>query len=333
MAEPLVETALAPAAGRPLRRYVLLAAGAFVSAGLAWLATRNVDPQAFAAAFRRSDWWYLLPSGAALVAAVASRWLRWWLLFARGRRPPLHTLGRAFLIGYLFNNLLPARPGELARALALRREVRTPVAEALATTAAERVYDVLALVALLLLSAPFLPASPDVRTATIAAGVVAAAAVAAAVAFGRKGARLERLLSRMPGVSAGTAGRWTASILDGLVSLRDLRIAASAAALTAVSWVLLAMSAWALFDAFHLRLGFGVAVLVVGAANLTLLVPASPGGVGVFEAAVVGVLAGFSVDRSAALSYAVALHGLNFFPYVLVGAVALQRHVALVRRS
>jgi uncharacterized protein (TIRG00374 family) len=333
VAEPLVETALAPAAGRPLRRYLLLAAGVFVSAGLAWLATRNVDPQAFAAAFRRSDWWYLLPSGAALVAAVACRWLRWWLLFARGRRPPLHALGRAFLIGYLFNNLLPARPGELARALALKREVRTSVAEALATTAAERVYDVLALVGLLLLSAPFLPESPNVRTATIAAGVVTGAALAVAVAFGRKGARLERLLARVPGVSASAAGRWTASVLDGLVSLRDLRIAASAAALTAVSWVLLAVSAWTLLEAFHLRLGFGVAVLVVGAANLTLLVPASPGGVGVFEAAVVGVLLGFSVDRSAALSYAVALHGLNFFPYVVVGAVALQRHLALVRRG
>jgi glycosyltransferase 2 family protein len=331
VAEPLVETALAPAAGRPLRRYMLLAAGALVSAGLAWLATRNVDPQAFAAAFRRSDWWYLLPSGLALVAAVAARWLRWWLLFARGRRPPLDAVGRAFLIGYLFNNLLPARPGELARALALKREVRTPVAEALATTAAERVYDVLALVALLLLSAPFLPESTEVRTATIAGGVVTAAALAWAVAFGRKGARLERLLGRVPGVSADAAGRWTASVLDGLVSLRDLRIAASATVLTAVSWVLLAASAWALLAAFHLHLGFGVAVLVVGAANLTLLVPASPGGVGVFEAAVVAVLAGFSVDRSAALSYAVALHGLNFFPYVLVGAVALQRHVALVR--
>ena len=277
MAEPLVETVLAPASGRPMRRYVLLAAGVFVSAALAWLATRNVDPQAFAAAFRRSDWWYLLPSGAALVAAVACRWLRWWLLFARRRRPPLHALGRAFLIGYLFNNLLPARPGELARALALKREVRTPVAEALATTAAERVYDVLALVALLLLSAPFVPESPEVRTATIAGGVVTVAALAGAVAFGRKGTRLERLLGRVPGVSADAAGRWTASVLDGLVSLRDLRIAASAAALTAVSWVLLAVSAWALLDAFHLRLGFGVAVLVFGAANLTLLVPASPG--------------------------------------------------------
>ena len=331
MAEPLVQAALAPAREQPSRRYVLAAAGLALTAGLAWLATRNVDPEAFAAAFRRSDWWYLLPSGAALVAAVAARWLRWWLLFAAGRRPPLAAVGRAFLIGYLFNSLLPARPGELARAVALKREARTPVVEALATTAAERVYDVLALVVLLLASAPFLPESHEVRTITFVAGGLTAAALVAVLVLGRYGARLERMLARAPGVSDDAARRWAASILTGLVSLRDRRLAAVAALLTAASWLLLAVSAWALLLAFHLRLGLGVAILIVAAANLTLLVPASPGGVGVFEAATVAVPAGFAVDRSTALSFAVALHGLNLFPYVVAGALALQRHLAVVR--
>jgi uncharacterized membrane protein YbhN (UPF0104 family) len=119
--------------------------------------------------------------------------------------------------------------------------------------------------------------------------------------------------------------------MHGVVSLRRPRVAAPAVLLTATSWLLLALSGWALLLAFHLHLGFVGGLLVVVAANLALLVPASPGGVGVFEAATVSVLAGFSVDRSAALSYAVALHGLNLFPYVLVGALALRRHVALVR--
>ena len=331
MAEPLAQASLAPARERASHRYALVGAGLCLSALLTWLAIRSVDPHAFLVAFRQSDWWYLLPSGAALAAAVVTRWLRWWLLFAPGRRPPLRTVGRAFLIGHLLNNLLPARPGELARAVAVRREAGTPVVEALATTAAERLYDVLALAVLLLASAPFLSESREVRTAAIAAGAVTAAALAAAFLFGRDGVRLERLLSRVPGLSATTARQCGASIRHGLVSLRDRRLAASAALLTATSWLLLALSAWALLPAFHLRLGFGVAVLVVAAANLTLLVPAAPGGVGVFEAATVGVLAGFSVDRSAALSYAVALHGLNLFPYVVAGAIALQRHLSVVR--
>jgi glycosyltransferase 2 family protein len=331
VAEPLVQVALAPARERPSRRYVLAAAGLVASAGLTWLAVRSVDPHAFLVSFRESDLWYLLPASAALVAAVLVRWVRWWLLFASERRPPLPAVGRAFLIGYLFNSLLPARPGELARAVALKREARTPVVEALATTAAERVYDVLALVALLLASAPFLPETHEVRTVTFVAGGATAVALAVILALGRNGARLERLLAWAPGVSDEAARRWGTSILTGLVSLRDRRLAAVAALLTAASWLLLALSAWALLLAFHLRLGFGVAILIVAAANLTLLVPASPGGVGVFEAATVAVLAGLAVDRSAALSYAVALHGLNLFPYVVAGALALQRHLALVR--
>jgi uncharacterized protein (TIRG00374 family) len=314
-----------------LQRCALATAGLAVSAVLAWLAARSVDPHAFVASFRRTALWWLLPSGAALVAAVVTRWLRWWLLFAPGRRPPLGPLGRAFLIGHLFNNLLPARPGELARAVALRREAGTPVVEALATTAAERVYDVLALVVLLAASAPFAPVGRDVRTAAVAAGAFAAAALVAVVVFGRDGARLERVLSRVPRLSADAARHWSANVVHGVVSLRDLRVAVPATLLTAISWLLLALPGWALLLAFHLHLSFADGLLVVVAANLALLLPASPGGVGVFEAAAVGVLAGFSVDRSIALSYAVALHGLNLFPYVVVGALALLRHTRVVR--
>ena len=331
MAEPLAQAGFVPGRARPLHRVALAAAGLAVSAVLAWLAARSVDPHAFVASFRRTAWWYLAPSGAALVAAVLARWLRWWLLFAPGRRPPLGALGRAFLIGHLFNNLLPARPGELARAVALKRETGTPVMEALGTTAAERVYDVLALVALVAASAPFAPVGRDARAGAVAAGTIAAAALVAVVVFGRDGARLERVLSRVPRLSSDAARRWSASAVHGVVSLRDLRVAVPAILLTGASWVLLALSGWALLLAFHLHLGFAEGLLVVVAANLALLVPASPGGVGVFEAAAVSVLAGFSVDRSAALSYAVALHGLNLFPYVLVGALALLSHTRAVR--
>jgi glycosyltransferase 2 family protein len=331
VAEPLAQAGFAPVGARPLRRCALGAVGLAVSAVLAWLAARSVDPHAFVTSFRRTAWWYLVPSGAALVAAVVARWLRWWLLFAPGRRPPLGALGRAFLIGHLFNNLLPARPGEVARAVALKREAGTPVVEALATTAAERVYDVLALVALFAASALFAPVGTDAWTAAVAAGAIAAAALVAVVVFGRDGVRLERVLSRVPRLSEETARRWSASVVDGIVSLRDPRVAAPAVVLTAASWVLLALSGWALLFAFHLHPGFTAGLLVVAAANLALLVPASPGGVGVFEAAAVSVLAGYSIDRSVALSYAVALHGLNLFPYVIVGAVALLRHTRVVR--
>ena len=333
MAEPLAQAGFAPARGRPLQRCTLAAVGLAVSALLAWLAARSVDPQAFVTSFRETAWWYLVPSGATLVAAVAARWLRWWLLFAPGRRPPLGALGRAFLIGHLFNNVLPARPGELARAVALKREARTPVVEALATTAAERVYDVLALVVLLAASAPFAPVARDAQTAAVVAGAIAAAALLAVVVWGRDGARLERVLSRVPRLSPDAAHRWSASAVHGVVSLRDLRVALPAVVLTAISWVLLALSGWVLLLAFHLHLGFAEGLIVVVAANLALLLPASPGGVGVFEAAAVSVLVGFSVDPSVALSYAVALHGLNLFPYVVVGAIALLRHARIVREQ
>jgi uncharacterized membrane protein YbhN (UPF0104 family) len=52
--------------------------------------------------------------------------------------------------------------------------------------------------------------------------------------------------------------------------------------------------------------------------------PAAPGALGVFEAAVVVALDAYDVAASTALSYAFALHALNFFPYLVAGAIAVR---------
>jgi uncharacterized membrane protein YbhN (UPF0104 family) len=54
------------------------------------------------------------------------------------------------------------------------------------------------------------------------------------------------------------------------------------------------------------------------------VLPAAPGALGVFEAAVVLALAAYDVPRAQALSYAFVLHAANFFPYLVAGAIALR---------
>ena len=65
-------------------------------------------------------------------------------------------------------------------------------------------------------------------------------------------------------------------------------------------------------------------LLVVVATNLVLILPSSPGALGVFEAATVVALKAFGVDDSLALSYALVLHALNLLPYIAAGAFVLR---------
>src|SRR5439155_11617866 len=135
-------------------------------------AVRNVDAGEAWAAFRSSDPWWLLPALAALVVTVFVRAVRWRFLFARETRPPLPAVAGALLVGYFFNNVLPARAGEAARVVALNRSTRTPRAEVVATVALDRAYDVASLLVLLFVGLPWFPHVSWLRAAAVLAIVV-----------------------------------------------------------------------------------------------------------------------------------------------------------------
>jgi hypothetical protein len=90
-----------------------------------------------------------------------------------------------------------------------------------------------------------------------------------------------------------------------------------------VSWVPLALSTWVLMIGFHLGLSLLAGLLVTIATGLSLVLPSSPGAVGVFEAAALVGLKAYGIDKADALSFAIVLHAVNFFPYVLAGAIVL----------
>lgn len=69
------------------------------------------------------------------------------------------------------------------------------------------------------------------------------------------------------------------------------------------------------------------------ALGLASILPASPAGIGVFEAATLVAMKAYGVPKSDALSYALALPALNFLPYVAAGAVVLNLHTTSLRRS
>ncbi len=318
------------------RRANLLAwAGVALSIGFAYLAVRDVDLDSLGAALRDQRYVYLLPAGAALVVGVLLRAWRWQLLFEPGARPPFSAVLSALLIGYLFNSILPARAGELARVLALGSRPELSRTQVLATVVLERVFDVLVLVGLLVLAAPFLP-PVDWLTAAVAFGVVVGVAlVAAAVVIRRYGVGAARVLLRpvgwLPGVGPERVEGMARSFVTGLVGITVSRVAVSALAVTLASWLVLACSIWLLLLGTDVDATFGMALLILIATNLVLVLPSGPAALGTFEAAVVVVLGAYGVDRAEALSFALVLHALNLFPYLLIGYVALALHSRATR--
>jgi uncharacterized protein (TIRG00374 family) len=321
---------------RTLRR-VLVWTGLAVTVLFGYFAIRDVRFDDVWHAVRDSDPLWIAPSLVVLAVAVLLRAVRWRSLFAGATRPGLRPVTEALLVGYFFNNVLPARAGEAARVVVLKQRAGTSRSETVATVVLERAYDVLALLVLFFVALPWLPEVSWLPAAAALAAVVGVALLAGIVLLAvfkeRLALFLLRPLRRLPLLPAERVDAAARNLTQGLVGLRVARIGIEAFLWTITSWLVVAASFWLLMLGFDLGLSPLAGLLVVIATNLALILPSSPAGVGVFEAAAVVALDAYGVERAEALSYALVLHALNFLPYLVVGALVLRSHAARRRRS
>ncbi len=318
----------APPGGRSRLLTSLL--GIAISAGLLALILRQVDLAEVGrhlASARRG------PLLAAVLIATLTfpiRAVRWQYLLRRpdGEPMPWRPLWKATAIGFMANNVLPLRAGEILRPLVVAKLGDVRFTAALASIAVERIFDLLTVVLLLTLALATPGIGADVavggvpvsRLAGVAAALSAAGLVAGALVVARPLAA-ERLVRRLV-PSARIADRLVAlieGIRQGLAALDSPRRVIPVIAWSLVLWLVNAASFWVGFAAFDIPVGFAGALLVQGLLVFGVSVPSTPGYVGPFEAAIVAGLALYGVPEARSFSYALAYHVTTFIPIVLIG--------------
>ena len=275
-------------------------------------------------ALRSCDYWWLIPALVAFGLGSVTRAMRWRSLFAPGRRPPPGTSLDATMIGYFYNNIMPARAGEAARVVVLTRRSAAPMVETVGTIVVERLYDVIVVLAIFFVAQPWLPHVSWLRAAAIAAialALVIASIVAVLVICGDRPLRLLlHPLRRLSLFSGDHLERIVVELAHGLSGLRNRQVAIEASLWTIIAWMLTALCAYLVSLAFHLHLPFPCGVLVAVAVGLSMILPSPPAAIGVFEGAAILALKTYGLLKSTILPYALVLHAVNFVPYVLIGA-------------
>jgi glycosyltransferase 2 family protein len=323
----------------PVRRSRLLINVVTVAVTLlfSYFAFSNINLSLAWHALRTSDYLWLIPALIAFGLGNIARAQRWRSLFVPDRRPPRKTTMNAMMIGYFYNSILPARAGEAARVLVLTQRSSSPPVEITGTVVLERMYDVLAILAIFFVAEPWLPQVSWFGTAAVVAvGLAVAIAVAATVLviYGARPVRvLLRPLRRFSPFTEKRLERTVAELVHGLSGLHNRRVAFEALVWTIAAWMLSSVCAFFVMLAFHLGLPFGAAVLVQVAIGLAMILPSPPAAVGVFEGAALIALKAFGVLHSTALPYALVLHLVNFVPFVLVGAFLLHYNARHPRQT
>ena len=312
------------------RRLVQILLGLAVSAGLLVYCFWDVDLAVIAARLRETLWTFLALSIALSFASLWARAWRWGYLFPPGPRPS--HLFRALLIGYMGNNLLPLRAGEVVRIYVASRH-GPRFWTTLATVVVERALDGLALgliIAGLLLLVP-VPVEMRWSIAIFLALDLAAILVLAliAVAPGICRVLIEAIFHRV-----GWLERRLLALLgtmtEGLRGVRTPHHAIPLALSSLAIWLALALSVWTAMHAAQLDLPLVASWVVLAFLGLGVSLPSSPGFVGVIQAATVLALALFAVPRAEALSFSLLFHASQFFPVTAVGLVCLLlEHVSL----
>jgi uncharacterized protein (TIRG00374 family) len=264
-------------------------------------------------------------------AGLLARARRWRYLFPSGARPP--GLVPAIMIGYMVNNILPLRAGEIVRVYVVARRSRHGFWTALATLVVERVLDGLAIVVILAGLIFVVPVPRQLEWAAIVLLAIDVAAMTALVLLAVAPARLRRVLRRVlrrwPRL-AERALRTHDTFGRGLEGVRTPGHLAPLAAWTLVVWCLAAAAAWAVIRAVNLDLGWIAGWTVLAFVGLGVSIPSAPGFIGVFHAAAILALGLFGVSPATSGAYAILFHASQYIPVTLVGwAFLLREHVSL----
>ncbi|MEW6406293.1 MAG: lysylphosphatidylglycerol synthase transmembrane domain-containing protein, partial [Chloroflexota bacterium] len=115
--------------------------GLVISLVFVWLVIRELKWDEFWLALKTANYWWILPGVAVYFIAVWARAWRWHYLLKPIKLIPTRVMFPITCIGYMGNNIYPARAGEVLRAVILKRKEGVSVSASLATIIVERIFD------------------------------------------------------------------------------------------------------------------------------------------------------------------------------------------------
>ncbi len=228
--------------------------------------------------------------------------------------------------GYLLNNLLPLRLGEIGRAFLLNHKADIPFFFVLSTIILERTMDLILAVCLLLFTLPFVAGVEWARQAAVSAAGLVLLLFGLLFFFAKQRTLLSRLFGRaqicFPRLIKGS-GQSLNAFMNGLSILTDTRLFFQAIFLIVLNWLVAILQYHLFLSAFFpagrwLWSAFTLAVIALGVAA-----PSSPSAVGVLELSAVTALSVFHLDPSTSLAFAITIHLSQVLVTAIFGSYGL----------
>lgn len=302
--------------------------GTIIAIALLAFCVKDVTFSEIKKLYYRVDLFYLIAALICSFAFVMLKAIRWKIMINPQKKISLVRSITLYSAGQVLNILMPVLTGQVGRMFLFAKKENLRKTFVFSTIVLEILFDAITLVFFLFLTS-FAFAFPEkYRSVSWVIAIITMALLVLLYLFLRYHKSLEDVgrrtcRKRWPGFYI-TVKKFIRSFIKGIELLRSSKHLAGSLIISLLFWTAHMLVVFFLFKAFGLRLLLGAAAAVMIINTIALLVPITPGNAGTFEIAVSTSLIAFSVGRSDAVMFALALHFIDLIPIYFLGVAFLR---------
>lgn len=298
--------------------------GLAISTLLLLLAARNVQLAEIAPVLQQASLSYLALAAALSILAIWLRAYRWRYLIPRSESMKTANLFTATMIGFMGNNVLPLRVGDLARAYIAAKKEHVTVTAMLATVIIERLLDVFAI--LTMLSVLFFQISFPrwINSGFLVMLTLAVLFWLGLLLMNNQAAMVSGWFCRLlPRAHAQRLAGVLESFFEGLAAMKSKKRLLLAILLSVPIWCAYALAVYVALHACRIDVPFAASWVVLAFVGIGVSLPSAPGFVGTYQFFTVAALTLFSVDQQRAFGFSLLQHLSQYIPVTLFGWLLL----------
>jgi uncharacterized protein (TIRG00374 family) len=261
----------------------------------------------------------LLAAALVNIATILVKSVRWWVFLRPIGATSFWLALRATFAGAGLNNVLVANGGEAARVVFVSRSAHITSARVLATLALERLFELVGYFFMLSLAATFLELPPSLEKAKPIAIAVLIAMCGLLVWLLKRPDVIEAVAGPKPATWQGRLKQYGSRFLGTIAEVSSGPRFIAALLLSVVAWALQVATYQMTAQAAHFPMTTVSTIAALLAVNLGFALRATPGNVGVFQAAYAAAAVAFGLDKNEAIAVAFLIQAQQILPVTALG--------------
>ncbi len=323
------------------KRGFFIIIGIIISVFLIWFLFKDINFAALVDTLKKANYYWLIPTIIVIILTMYMRAVRWHFMVLPIKKVKFSNLLAATCVGFMANNVLPLRLGEFVRAYSLSSQDKEITKSAsLATIFVERiVFDLVALLSIFgitfWLSGSLQKQIDDQITVGVSIAVGIAIIGILVMLFlalhpEKVGNILTRYLFFLPDRFSDLIKSMILKFARGVEFMTNGKMVFWVGINTLIIWVLLGLSNLFVFAIFDFNIPAAAAFVLLVIVSISIMIPSSPGFIGVYHAGVAWSLKVYGIPKEEALSCALVLHACQYLTVTLMGFYFLKKeHLSL----